>query len=310
MTGVIRTIGGDLPVEQAGPTYVHEHLIIDTPLVASTMPEIHLYSVEEAVAEVHTCVASGVRTMVDAMPAASGRDPDRLSRISVLTGMRIVAATGLHTEKYYKGIPWTREEPAEALAARFIADIEEGIDRHDYRGASVERGAAVAGVVKVATLDETLSSRDGQVFEAVAMTVAQTGVPVLTHTEAGRGGMQQIERLLSLGVPAERIALSHTDKVTDTGYHRDMLSTGVFLCYDQGLRDPATTFGLITTMVEHGFEHRIVLGTDGARRSLWATLGGAPGLAALYRRSVADLAPALAETLLVTNPATFLRRAR
>lgn len=29
MTGVIRTIGGDLPAELAGPTYVHELLIID-----------------------------------------------------------------------------------------------------------------------------------------------------------------------------------------------------------------------------------------------------------------------------------------
>ena len=310
MTGVIRTIGGDLPAEQAGPTYVHEHLIIDTPLVAETMPHIHLDSVEEAVAEVGTCVAAGVRTMVDAMPAASGRDPERSSRVSVLTGMRVVAATGLHTEKYYAAVPWTREESPEELAARFIADIEDGIDRHDYLSESIERSEAVAGIVKVATLGEDLSARDERLFEAAAITVARTGVPVLTHTEGGRGGMQQIERLLSLGVAAERLALSHTDKVSDTGYHRDLLATGVMLCYDQGLRDTARTFGLIAAMVEQGFEHQIILGTDGARRSLWSTLGGSPGLAALYRTSMAELAPGLVETLFVANPARFLARAR
>ena len=309
MTGIIRTIGGDLPSEQAGPTYVHEHLIIDTPLVADKMPQIHLDSVEEAVAEVSTCVAAGVRTMVDAMPAASGRDPERLSRVSVLTGVRVVAATGLHTEKYYEGVSWTREESPEALAARFIADIEEGIDRHDYLSESIERSEAVAGIVKVATLGHELSPRDERLFEAAAITVGRTGVAVLTHTEGGRGGMEQVERLLGLGVAAERIALSHTDKVVDAGYHRDLLATGVMLCFDQGLRDPARTFGLISAMVEQGFEHQILLGTDGARRSLWSTLGGYPGLAALYRTSIAELSPGLVETLFVANPARFLGRA-
>ena len=125
---MIRTIGGDLPAGAAGPVYTHEHLLIDSPLVAETMPHIHLPSVDEAAAEIRTCVAVGIRTMVDAMPAASGRDPERLSRISLVTGMRIVAATGLHTDRYYGALPWTRSETPDQLAARFVADIEHGID--------------------------------------------------------------------------------------------------------------------------------------------------------------------------------------
>src|SRR5918995_3780297 len=152
MSGVIRTLGGDLPAVLAGPTYAHEHLIIDSPLVAKSMPHIHLHSVDEAVAEVETCIVAGVRTMVDAMPAAAGRDPERLSQVSVFTGMRVVAATGLHTERYYDDVPWTREETSEELAARFIADIEEGIDQNDYRGETVDRTSIRAGVVKVGTL--------------------------------------------------------------------------------------------------------------------------------------------------------------
>lgn len=306
MTGVIRTIGGDLPAALAGPTYVHEHLIIDSPLVADTMPHIHLHSVEEARAEVQTCVAGGVRTMVDAMPAGAGRDPERLSRISVLTGMRVVAATGLHTDRYYEAVEWAGGESAEQLAERFIADVVEGIDLHDYRGEEVERSAAKAGVVKVATMTSELSGRDQRLFEAAARTASLTGVPVLTHTEGGDGGLAQIEALTGLGVSPDRIALSHTDKVADKDYHRTMLETGALLCYDQGLREPEQTLGLIGDMIGAGFAKQVMVGTDGARRSLWSTLGGSPGLAFLYHLVQERFDAGLVEQIMVTNPARFL----
>lgn len=307
MTGpLIRTIGADLPAGLAGPTYAHEHLIIDSPLVAAKMGHIHLHSIEEARAEVQTCVARGVRTMVDAMPAGAGRDPDRLARISILTGMRIVAATGLHTEKYYEDVAWAGTESASQLADRFVADIVEGIDVHDYRGEQVERTAARAGVVKVATIGEGLSERDRRLCEAAAITVATTGVPVLTHTEGGLGGLAQIEALSALGVPPSRIALSHTDKIDDRGYHRAMLQTGALLCYDQALRDPDRTLGLLDDMVQSGFADQIVVGTDGARRSLWATLGGSPGLASLHDLLTERLDPTVTRKVLIDNPARYL----
>lgn len=306
MTSFIRTLGGDLPVELAGPTYVHEHLIIDSPLVAETMPHIHLPSADEAEAEVRACVSAGVRTMVDAMPAAAGRDPEKLSQVSVLTGMRVVAATGLHTEKYYADVPWTRQESPEELAARFTADIEDGIDRNDYRGEEVDRTKLRAGLIKVGSTGETLSDRDRRLFEAAAMSQDATGAPILTHTEGGVGGLHQIECLLALGVEPDRVALSHTDKIADPGYHRSLFETGVFLCYDQGLRDFDVTRRLVVAAIEGGFVASILVGTDGARRSLWVTLGGSPGLAALYREMQASLDSRHVRQVFVDNPARYL----
>ena len=310
MTATIRTVGGDLATSLLGPTYMHEHLIIDTPLVAETMAHIHLPSVDEGVAEVRRCIAAGVRTMVDAMPAAAGRDPERLTRVSVLTGMRVVAATGLHTARYYDEVAWTREESEDQLSDRFISDIEEGIDRHDYRGQEIERSEARAGIIKVATLAAKWTEPEERLFAAAAMAAAATGVPILTHTEGGLGGMAQIQRLMSLGVGPERIALSHTDKIEDRGYHRDMLSTGVSLCYDQALREPGNTVGLIEEMTEAGFVDQLMVGTDGARRSLWASLGGGPGLAALYTDLGSRLAPEVARSMFVNNPARYLTMRR
>ena len=316
MTGLIRTLGADLPAELAGPTFAHEHLIIDSPLVAETMPHIHLGGVDDAVAEVTTCIASGVRTMGDAMPAASGRHPDRLARISIGSGMRVIASTGLHAAKYYDSVEWTRTELPQQLADRFVADIEEGIDRYDYLGPEIDRTDVRAGVIKVATLTEDLADRDLRLFEGAAIAHRSIGAPLLTHTEGGRGGMEQIEKLLDLGVAPDRIALSHTDKVGDESYHREMLSTGVFLCYDQALRfSPDSkanqTARLLVAMLDAGHGSQILLGTDGARRSLWSTLGGEPGLAWLYDGFVGllrlcGLGEDSIENLFVTSPAKFL----
>jgi hypothetical protein len=63
-------------------------------------------------------------------------------------------------------------------------------------------------------------------------------------------------------------------------------------------------------MVADGHEGRLLLGTDGARRSLWTTLGGAPGLAALAtglgRRLAVELGRSVMDRIWVANPAAAL----
>jgi phosphotriesterase-related protein len=125
--------------------------------------------------------------------------------------------------------------------------------------------------------------------------------------------MNQIRALLDLGVEPGRIALSHTDKIGDAAYHTEMLTTGVYLCYDQALREHADnqTARLIAEMVDAGFGERLLVGTDGARRSLWKTLGGEPGLAWLRTGLPAllagrGLAAAEVDRLFIDNPARYL----
>jgi len=311
MSPFIRTVLGDVVLPVPGMVYTHEHLIIDSPLVAETMSHIHLPSVHEAAAEVGACVRAGVGLMVDAMPAASGRHPARLMSIARQTGVHIVATTGLHTAKYYEGVPWTWEESPDQLAARFVADITVGIDAFDYFGSAVDRSDVRAGLIKVAALTSDLTDRDRRLFEAAVIAHRETGAPILTHTEGGMGAMQQIDELSRLGMDLGAVALSHTDKIADPGYHRDILSTGVLLCYDQPLRTPDQTADLVAAMNREGFGEQIVLGTDGARRSLWSTLGGSPGLAWLasgFPRLLADrgLDEAAISTLYRETPARYL----
>jgi predicted metal-dependent phosphotriesterase family hydrolase len=311
----VRTVLGDVPAEELGVTYAHEHLILDSPLVAERFPHIHLSSVEEAVAEVRACAAAGVRTMVEVTPAGMGRDVLRLAAVSRATGVHVVAATGLHTARYYEEGSRARAELPEALASRFRADLVEGVDRHDDRGPVVARTEHRAGVVKVATLGERPEGTERRSFEAAVLVQRELGVPIFTHCEEGRGGVAQVELLRNLGARLDRVALSHTDRVADLAYHRELLASGVNLVYDQALRQPPDerrgTAWLVAEALSQGFGDRVLLGTDGARRSLWAALGGGPGLAWLATGFVRVLASwgvdeAARRRLFVDNPARVL----
>jgi predicted metal-dependent phosphotriesterase family hydrolase len=308
---LVRTVLGDVPAGELGVTYVHEHLIIDSPIVGERWPHILLPDVESAVAEVNKCVAAGVGTMIDAMPMASGRGPNRLAEISRATGLNIVMATGLHTEKYYSQLPWVAAASVDELADWFTDDIQIGVRFDDHLSDRQERSSHRAGVVKVATDDAGMNARARRLFEAAAM-AAQTGTPILTHAEEGKGAMEQLEYLQSVGVDLHRVVVSHTDKVSDSGYHAALLETGANLEFDQALRqqeDSAKgTALLLLRQIEAGFAGQLMLGTDGARRSLWATHNGSPGLAWMaggYRSILARLGigEELQHTLFVDNPA-------
>ena len=316
MTGpIVRTVLGDIDPAALGVTYMHEHLILDSPLIATEMAHIHLPSTDEAVAEAALAATAGVGSMVDTMPCAGGRRPDRLAEVSRRSGIHVIATTGLHTEKYYASHRWALEIDVEAAAALFAVDVMEGIDHFDYTGPVIRRSNVRAGIIKIATFAAQPNDRELRLFAAAVAAHKMTGAPILTHCEAGAGAMEQVELLTDLGMDLSRVVISHTDKVADPRYHDALLATGVNVEYDQALRqDPDEEMGtawLLAEMIRDGFVDQIMLGTDGARRSLWTTLGGSPGLAFLYsgfvevmrRHGIDDEA---INKLFVTNPARFL----
>ena len=291
---VVRSVTGDVPSTALGVTACHEHLIIDSPVVADRFPGIHLPSVEAAVAELDPWHRAGLGTVVDAMPVAQGGDAARLAAISRRSGVHVVASTGLHTSRYDVAPPPRR--PAD-LVDRFVADLTAPEHR--------------CGVVKVSTGPDGFDARARALFTAAAEAAAVTGAPILTHCENGAGGPDQVAMLSDLGVDPGRVALSHTDKVADAGYHDDLLSSGVNLVYDQCLRTPEATSDLVIAMLAAGHTSGLMLGTDGARRSLWAALGGSPGLAWLLAGFVPTLErrgvdPDTITEMLVANPGRWL----
>ena len=265
-------------------TYAHEHLVIDPGRATALFPDFLLEDVDRMATEVAEAAALGLRALVDAMPADTGRNVTKLAELSRRTGVHIIAPTGLHHERFYGRDHWSARLGEAELAELFRADIEEGIDAHDYSGPVVMRTPYGAGVVKVAGSDSGPSARDVPIFIAAAEAHRRTGVPILTHCENGTGALEQVRLLVDHGVPARHVVLSHVDKVVDTGYHAELLATGAFAEYDQSFRwgdAPNGTLTLIEAMTAAGLADRIVLGMDAARRGYYRAYGGSPGLAHL-----------------------------
>ena len=309
MAPTVRTVLGDVAATDLGVCYAHEHLVIDGGVPKIINPEISLQDEAAAIDELGACARVGVRSVVDAMPADAGRNVRKLAAISRTTGVHIVVATGLHHARYYGERHWGEVLDPEELADLFVADVIDGVDAFDYGGPVVRRTPHRAGVVKVAGSAGGPTDRDRRVFAAAALTAQRTGVAVLTHCEAGEGGVDQVEVLAGHGVDPGRVMLSHTDKVADLGYHRALLDTGANVVYDQGIRTPDGTERLVLAAAETGRIDQVLLGTDGARRSLWRILGGSPGLAALRTDLGARLTAALGpevNQVWVANPARVL----
>ncbi len=278
---VVRTVLGDIPAGELGITYAHEHLVIDGGRAVELEPEFLLNDVGRLAEELRGAAAHGLRSAVDAMPADAGRNAVLLAELSRRTGVQIVAPTGLHHDRYYGPSHWSARIGEDELAELFVADLEEGIDANDYSGPVVARTAHRAGIIKVAGSEGGPSERDARIFRAAAAAHLRTGAPIMTHCEHGTGGLEQVRLLIDAGVAADRVVLSHVDKVVDRGYHRELLATGATAAYDQTFRwgdAPNGTLTLLEQMAEDGFADRIVLGMDAARSRYYRAYGGKPGL--------------------------------
>jgi phosphotriesterase-related protein len=273
MSGFIRTVLGDISPEKLGVTYMHEHLIIDSEIVAKDFEHIHLPNEEDAIAEVDLCKSAGVDSMIDCMPLGSGRNARKLVNIAEATGINLISVTGLHHDRYYHNDDPLEKTSAEELAELFLTDINVGM----------ENTSAKAGAIKVVTSGVKIKDREYRLFEAAAIAHQKSGAPILSHCEHGTGAIEQIKLFQELRIDLNRVTLSHTDKEFDLKYHQEILSTGINVEYDQSLRqfedsNPKSA-QLTLEMVNQGFISQIMMGTDGARRTLWRSLRGQPGLA-------------------------------
>ncbi|MBA2721025.1 MAG: aryldialkylphosphatase [Chloroflexi bacterium] len=282
----VRTVLGDIDPAALGVTYAHEHLVIDGGRPVDLSPDFLLNDIDRLTTELAAAHAAGLRAAIDMMPADCGRNPMLLVELSRRSGVHLVAATGLHHERFTGPSHWSLRATEDELAGLFAADVEDGIDERDYTGPIVNRTDIRAGVIKIGGSLGGPSERDRPIFRAAAAAHARTGVPVHTHCEAGTGALEQIRLLTDAGVPGAHLSLSHVDKVVDRGYQREVFATGAFVVYDQAFRwgdRENGTLQLIEWAVETGNAGHVMLGMDAARQGYYTAYGGSPGLPFLLR---------------------------
>lgn len=310
-----RTVLGDVDASLLGRTDYHEHLFQVSPL----LPGDELDDEERSGAEAASLRESGFDAMIDATPIGLGRRPEAAARISASSGLRIVATTGLHREAHYPEGSWIRELDEQALADRFVSDIERGMpadDRAPWAAAAHHAGVVRAGLLKAGIGYWTISTFERRVLNAVAQAHRRTNAPLMIHLEHGSAAFEVVSLLAAEGVPADAVVLAHIDRNPDSGLHAELATIGAYLGYDGFARNRDWPDSLLIEIAARaasaGAGHRLLIGGDVARRTRYLAYGGMPGLQYLGRRVVPRLSDALGPDLLhqvlVENPARLLGR--
>ncbi|MFJ4716752.1 phosphotriesterase [Streptomyces sp. NPDC088785] len=294
-SAVVRSVQGDLDPARLGTVDAHDHLFFRSPL----LPGQELDDVGLARRELAAFAAAGGGTVVQWTPHGLGRRAAELPALAQATGVRIVAATGLHQSAHYP--PELLAERRTDLAGLFVRELTEGIAASGVR----------AGLIKVAGGFHALDAHARWTMRAAAEAHHATGAPIAVHHELGTGALDVLDLLCGeLEVPAHRILLGHLNRSPDFVTHREAARSGAYLAFDGPSRaQHATDWRMpdaMAALAEAGFAHRLLLGGDtttaGAR-----SVDGGPGLPYLLRRVRPRLVAALGEDVvgqvLVTNPA-------
>ncbi|MFC8126526.1 phosphotriesterase [Streptomyces sp. NPDC057302] len=263
----VRTVLGDVAPEALGVCDAHDHLFLTSP----QLPGQELDSATAATQELSAFREAGGESLIQWTPHGMGRHTGDLPLLSRTSGVRIVAATGLHQAANY-----TQEFLArlrtEGLADVFVRELTTGIAHTGVR----------AGLIKVAGGFHRLDAHARWTMEAAAGAHHATGAPIAVHLELGTGALDVLDLLCGeLGVPPAKVILGHLNRSPDLTVHHQAAEAGAYLAFDGPSRaNHATDWRMpeaVRALAEAGFTDQLLLGGDTTTSGARAVNGG-PGL--------------------------------
>lgn len=254
----VQTVTGPCRPSDLGRTLVHEHLLLGQPgwQMDALAPRFDRARARaRAVDVMQRLQGHGVRTFLDPCPMDLGRDVEFMAEVAQASGMRVICTTGAYFEAH--GLTYTfRNLPLDDIAAIYEKELTEGIGDTGIR----------AGLIKVATGAGRVSDYERKLLGAAARAARRCDVPVITHTQDGTCGPEQIEILAAGGVPAHRILVGHSCGSDDPAYHRRIVDTGAYIGFDrlgiESMMPDAVRVRNIAGLVRDGHARQICLSHD------------------------------------------------
>ena len=265
-----RSVLGDLDVKEMGFTLPHEHLITRPPnSIIKGDPDLLLDDLTKPVQELTLFKEAGGRTLADLAPKSYGRNINMMVDASRKTGVNIIATTGYLKGTYFPAE--VREWSINRIADFMISEVVQGMEGTQHK----------AGIIKAGSSYNTITDLEAKVFKAAVIAAKETGAPIMTHTEKGSMGLEQVQLVKSLDFDPARLIVSHVDINPDYFLHKKICNLGAYIIHDGPSKVKYGTderiIEIIRRLTADGFEKQQLLSCDMGRRSYWTSYGGGPG---------------------------------
>jgi phosphotriesterase-related protein len=224
---VVETVTGRIAVSQLGRTLAHEHVRTVDLAFAHNYPQLMggETGILQAVNDLSALKALGFDTIIDPTTVDRGRDVSLLKRISRLSGVQILVATGAHLDPPL----FLRHAGAEFTSKLYTRDIT----------CSIAESGVRASFIKVASVGREMPAYVVDNFRAAALAHITTGVPIWTHSDPSSGsGLAQQQLFADLGVDLSKVVIGHSGDTANLDYLRCIMDRGSLVGLDRfGLRD-------------------------------------------------------------------------
>jgi len=268
----IPTASGSVDSSRLGVTLMHEHVFILDTEILQNYPEdwgAEKNRIDDAVKRLNELKSRGVDTIVDLTVIGLGRYIPRIKQIAQQTKINIIVATGVYTYHdaplyfHFRG-PGTVLDGPELMVDMFVRDIQEGIADTGVR----------AGILKCATDEPGVTKDVERILRATAQAHRRTGVPISTHTHAGkRVGLDQQRIFHEEGVDLSRVVIGHSGDTTDLTYLEELIANGSYIGMDRFGIDTILSFedrvNTVAEMCKRGHANKMVLSHDAACYNHW-----------------------------------------
>jgi phosphotriesterase-related protein len=255
------TVSGPIPPERVGFTLPHEHTGIYLWHVPDRWDYWELTPDELTIAdELRDYRRRGGSTLVDLTPPGTGRDPERLRRLSTRTGVQIVMGTGWYRQSYYPAEALIDRRSVDDLAAEMIAEFTDGV-----AGTGVHPGI----IGEIGTDKPWMTAQEERVHRAAARASKATGMAITTHAVMSPVGLDQLRVFEEEGVDPSRVVIGHADSYPVLDHHLTVLDRGAnlefdFLGHRFGTEEAAEPrlVQLMVELLERGYGSQLLLSQD------------------------------------------------
>jgi len=265
-THQVNTVTGQVSTKDLGTTLGHEHILFGYPGWEGdqTMAPFDRNAiVKTSVDTFEQLKTLGLRTYVDATPNDCGRNPEIYREVSEKSGVQIICSTGYYYEAEGSSAYWKLRSVLGDICSEmrdlFVREITDGI-----RDTGIK-----AGVIKIGSGHGEISDYEKTVFRAAGQAQEITGVPIITHTQEGTMGPEQVKILVEAGADPKKIQIGHMSDNLDLDYQKAVFDQGVFVSWDRmglqglfGCPMDDERYPVMVELINQGYGNRLMISHD------------------------------------------------